>query len=92
MIDHLPIAAHAFSTCGLASLSVDQRFLPRFVNWFDYFKSLLFMVQLTTFCLKHMNSFYLHSRRNYGFLLLVRDYTAGVQLESVYLHLLKLKQ
>ena len=51
MIDNLSTATHA-----LASLSVDELLLPKYVNWFTHFMCLLLQVEMAPFCLKHITS------------------------------------
>ena len=51
-VDNLSIAVHAFPMCILASLSVDEILLLRYVKWFTNFRG-SFNVEMVPSCLKH---------------------------------------
>ena len=56
IIDSLTISFHAFAKCMLASLSVDEMLLLRYVNLSTNFRGLPLTVEMTSFCLKHIYS------------------------------------
>ena len=56
MVDNLSIAVYAFPMRSLASLSVDEILLLRYVNWSTNFRGLPLKVETAPSCLKHMNS------------------------------------
>ena len=56
MINHPPIAVHAFLTRILTSLSVDEILLLRDGNLSTTIKGLSFNIEMSPTCLKHMNS------------------------------------
>ena len=56
MIDILSISVHAFTDFMLISLSADEIFLPRYVNWSTNFTGLPLKVGMAPSSLKHNNS------------------------------------
>ena len=56
MIDRLLMAVHAFVRRILISLSVDERWLPKYVNLSTNFRELLFRVEMAPSRLKQMYS------------------------------------
>ena len=56
MIENLLMAFQAFARHMLTFISVDEKFLPRYVNWTTNFKGLPFRVVMAAFYLKLMNS------------------------------------
>ena len=56
LIDYLSIAVHPFAMLMMISLSVDEMFLPRYMNWSTNFRDLSLKGEMIAFWLKHMNS------------------------------------
>ena len=52
MIDSLLIAVQVFSRSKLISLSLDEILLPRYVNWFTYFRGIPFRAKIAPFLFK----------------------------------------
>ena len=57
IIDCLSIAFYAFAWPMLTSLAVDEKLLPRYVNWSTNFRGLPLKVGMASFCLKYRNVF-----------------------------------
>ena len=56
MIDSLSKAVEAFASRVLMSVLVDETLLPKYVNLSPSFKELLFSVEMSLLCSKHMCS------------------------------------
>ena len=54
MIDILSIAVHPYPMCMLTSLSVDEIFLLKYVNWSTNFRGLPLKMEIAVYGLKHL--------------------------------------
>ena len=56
VIDNVFIAIYAFPIRIFSSISVNEILLPRYVKWLASFIGLPFHMEISPFCLKHMDS------------------------------------